>query len=85
MLTDDWVAYKPLRREFAHAMRQQSCGAFAEPAKRRERADAAPRKATEDLQTYCLEAQKAKVPITRIAEEAGLSRQGVYDLLAERP
>jgi hypothetical protein len=54
-------------------------------AKRRERADAARRKATEDLRTYCLEARKTKVPITRIAEEAGLSRQGVYDLLAERP
>lgn len=53
-------------------------------AKRREKADAAKRLATDDLRRYCLEAQKAKVPITRIAEEAGLSRQGVYDLLAER-
>ncbi len=54
-------------------------------AKRRAKADAARREATEDLRRYCLAAQKAKVPVTQIASEAGLSRQGVYDLLAERP
>lgn len=54
-------------------------------AKRREHASAERRKATDDLRRYCLEAQKAGIPITRIASEAGLSRQGVYDLLAERP
>lgn len=51
----------------------------------RERADKAKREATERLRTLCLEAQSAGVPIARIAREAGLSRQGVYDLLAERP
>jgi DNA-binding phage protein len=54
-------------------------------AKRRERADAAKRQATEDLRGFCQQAQKAGVSVTRIASEAGLSRQGVYDLLAERP
>jgi septal ring factor EnvC (AmiA/AmiB activator) len=54
-------------------------------AKRREKADAAKRAATDDLRRYCEEARKAKVPITQIASEAGLSRQGVYDLLGERP
>ena len=54
-------------------------------AKKREKADAAKREATEDLRRYCKEAQAAKVPITRIASEARLSRQGVYDLLGERP
>ncbi|HEY6550934.1 MAG TPA: hypothetical protein VIY71_07025 [Solirubrobacterales bacterium] len=54
-------------------------------AKRREKADAAKRQATEDLRGFCQEAQKAGVSITQIASEAGLSRQGVYDLLAERP
>ena len=54
-------------------------------AKRRERADAAADKATDELQRYCQDAQKAGVSITQIASEAGLSRQGVYDLLAERP
>jgi hypothetical protein len=54
-------------------------------AKRREKADAAKREATEDLRRYCAEAQKAGVSVTRIAAEAGLSRQGVYDLLGERP
>lgn len=53
-------------------------------AKRRKDAAAERRKATDDLRLYCLEAQKAGVPITRIASEAGLSRQGVYDLLAGR-
>jgi DNA-binding phage protein len=54
-------------------------------AKRRERADAAKRQATEDLRGFCQQAQKAGVSITQIASEADLSRQGVYDLLAERP
>ncbi len=54
-------------------------------AKRRGKADTAKREATEDLRRYCEAARKAKVPITQIASEAGLSRQGVYDLLGERP
>jgi hypothetical protein len=54
-------------------------------AKKREKADTAKREATDDLRRYCVEAQKAGVSITRIASEAGLSRQGVYDLLAGRP
>jgi DNA-binding phage protein len=54
-------------------------------AKKREKADAMKRDATEDLRRFCAEAQKAGVSITRIASEAGLSRQGVYDLLGERP
>ncbi len=54
-------------------------------AKKREKADQAKREATEELKRACKEAQAAKLPITRIASEAGLSRQGVYDLLAERP
>ena len=53
-------------------------------AKRRAKAEADRRKATDSLRDYC-EAAKAGVPITQIASEAGLSRQGVYDLLAERP
>lgn len=54
-------------------------------AKRRASADAAKRQATEDLRGFCQQAQKAGVPITRIASEAGLSRQGVYDLLGAQP
>lgn len=54
-------------------------------AKKRAKADAAKREATEELRRYCKEAQEAGVAITRIAAEAGLSRQGVYDLLAGRP
>jgi hypothetical protein len=54
-------------------------------AKSRERADAAHAKATDELRRYCKDAQETGVPVTRIAQEAGLSRQGVYDLLAERP
>jgi hypothetical protein len=54
-------------------------------AKRRERADKARREATDDLRRIAREAQKAGVPIAQIAREAGLSRQGVYDLLAARP
>ena len=54
-------------------------------AKRRARADAEKRQATEDLRGFCQQARDAGVPLTRIASEAGLSRQGVYDLLGERP
>jgi len=54
-------------------------------AKRRERADRARREATAELRDRCREAQEAGVPISRIAREVGLSRQGVYDLLAARP
>jgi hypothetical protein len=54
-------------------------------AKKRAKADAAKHEATEDLRRYCKEAQKEGVSVTRIAVEAGLSRQGVYDLLGERP
>jgi hypothetical protein len=53
-------------------------------AKRRESADAAKRQATEDLRSFCQQAQRAGIPVTRIASEAGLSRQGVYDLLGEQ-
>jgi DNA-binding phage protein len=53
--------------------------------KKRTKADKAKREATEQLRRSCREAQEAGVSITRIASEAGLSRQGVYDLLAERP
>jgi DNA-binding phage protein len=54
-------------------------------AKRRARADAAHREATEDLHTYIRAARFAGVPITQIASEAGLSRQAVYDVLEARP
>ena len=54
-------------------------------AKRRERADELRRKATDELRDYCLQAQAQGVPISQIAREAGLSRQGVYDLLRDRP
>jgi DNA invertase Pin-like site-specific DNA recombinase len=53
-------------------------------AKRRERADHARRDATAELWDYCREAKAAGVSISQIAREAGLSRQGVYDLLGDR-
>jgi DNA invertase Pin-like site-specific DNA recombinase len=53
--------------------------------KKRQKADEAKREATEQLRKSCREAREAGVSITRIASEAGLSRQGVYDLLGERP
>jgi DNA invertase Pin-like site-specific DNA recombinase len=54
-------------------------------ARKRQKADEAKREATEQLRAYIRDARKAGVSITRIASEAGLSRQGVYDLLGERP
>ena len=53
-------------------------------AKQRARADELRHKATEDLRDYCRAASKEGVSIARIAREADLSRQGVYDLLGDR-
>jgi DNA invertase Pin-like site-specific DNA recombinase len=53
--------------------------------RKRQKADEAKREATEELRSYIKDAREAGVSITRIAAEAGLSRQGVYDLLGERP
>jgi DNA-binding phage protein len=52
-------------------------------ARRRERADQARREATDDLKRIAREAQKAGVSMSQIAREAGVSRQGLYDLLAD--
>jgi DNA-binding IclR family transcriptional regulator len=57
--------------------------AIRKAAKQRERATETRKAATDDLRRYCREAQAAGVSITRIAQEAGLSRQGVYDLLGQ--
>lgn len=53
-------------------------------AKRRAYADRLNKQATEDLRESMAQAQAEGVPIARIAREAGLSRQGVYELLAAR-
>jgi DNA invertase Pin-like site-specific DNA recombinase len=54
-------------------------------AKRRDRADEARREAVADLRARIREAQAAGVSVSQIAREARLSRQSVYDLLADRP
>jgi len=54
-------------------------------AKSRERADQARREATDELREYVRAAQAEGVSIAQIAREARLSRQGVYDLLGQRP
>lgn len=54
-------------------------------ARQRERAERMRREATSELRDRIIQAQGAGVPIAQIAREAGLSRQGVYDLLAARP
>lgn len=61
---------------------QRTLREIGKAAKRRAKADEDRRKATEDLRDYCEAARFAGVSITQIASEAGLSRQGVYDLLA---
>ena len=50
-------------------------------AAQRANADEQRRKATVELRDYCRAALDAGVSMTRVAREAGLSRQGVYDLL----
>jgi dsRNA-specific ribonuclease len=63
---------------------QQIIQAIRRIAKRRAKADQTRREATRELQEWCRKAQAAGIPITQIASEAGLSRQGVYDLLDHR-
>lgn len=52
-------------------------------AKRRQSADRKRREATDDLRRFAREAQKAGVSMSQIAREAGVSRQGLYALLAD--
>jgi DNA invertase Pin-like site-specific DNA recombinase len=54
-------------------------------AKQRERAEKIRHDATSELRERIRQAQADGESISRIAREAGLSRQGVYDLLAARP
>ena len=54
-------------------------------AKRRERAEQSRREATVELREHVRVAQSEGVSIVQIAREAGLSRQGVYDLLGHQP
>jgi DNA invertase Pin-like site-specific DNA recombinase len=49
--------------------------------KKRERAEDARRKAVDQVRLRIREAQAAGVPTTRIAREAGVSRQAIYELL----
>jgi hypothetical protein len=51
-------------------------------AKQREYSERLRRKATDELRVRCRQAQVEGVSIARIAREARLSRQGVYELLA---
>ncbi len=52
--------------------------------RRRERADRARSEATADLRQWIATAHAEGVSVARIAREAGLSRQGVYDALGDR-
>jgi hypothetical protein len=52
-------------------------------AKQRARADLSRANANRKLREWAREAQDEGVSVTRIAQEAGLSRQGLYDLLAD--
>jgi hypothetical protein len=58
--------------------------AIRRAARRREYADHLRHAATDELRESIREAQAEGVPIARIAREARLSRQGVYDLLSAR-
>lgn len=51
----------------------------------RDRAERARKEARSKLAACIRAAQAAGVPVTRIAREVEMSRQGVYDLLAAEP
>jgi hypothetical protein len=62
--------------------REAAIRSVRKAAKSREAASVAGRKPSEELRKCCLDADRAGVPVTRIAEEAGLPRQDVDDLLS---
>lgn len=64
--------------------RAEAIKGIRKAARGRQKADEAKREATDDLRRFCAAAKEADVPVSQIASEAGLSRQGVYDLLAEQ-
>ncbi len=64
--------------------KDEALDGIREAARGRETASEAKRKATAELRRFATEAREAGVSLSQIAREAGLSRQGVYDLLAPR-
>jgi predicted DNA-binding protein YlxM (UPF0122 family) len=56
-----------------------------EAAEKREKAAELRKAATADLRGYIEQAHKENVPITQIAKAARVSRQAIYDALAEPP
>jgi hypothetical protein len=62
--------------------REAAISSVRKAAKSREAASVAGRKPSEELRKCCLDADRAGVPVTQIAEEAGLPRQDVDDLLS---
>lgn len=59
--------------------------AIRQAAQERASAEDQRRKATDALRALMARAKAEGVPIARIAREARLSRQGVYELLGQRP
>lgn len=53
-------------------------------ARRRKRAEEERHAAATELRQRVLDAHEAGVPITRIAREAGISRQAIYEMLGIR-
>jgi hypothetical protein len=64
--------------------REAAIRSVRKAAKSREAASVAGRKPSEELRKCCLDADRAGVPVTRIAEEAGLPRQDVDELLSAK-
>jgi DNA invertase Pin-like site-specific DNA recombinase len=54
-------------------------------AKQRQEAADLREAATADLRRFIAQAHKEKVPVTQIAKAARVSRQAIYDALAEQP
>jgi hypothetical protein len=61
----------------------ESIKGIRQAAKQRERADLLRADANRRMREWARQAQAEGVSITRIAQEARLSRQGLYDLLAD--
>jgi DNA invertase Pin-like site-specific DNA recombinase len=54
-------------------------------AKQRQEAAELRETATADLRRFIAQAHKETVPVTQIAKAAAVSRQAIYDVLAEQP
>ena len=82
-MSSTFTEVKPALVKYLDTMsgRARTIQAIRKSAKRRKKAERKRREAMGELRDLCLRGKEAGIPLTELAREAGLSRQGIYDLL----